>query len=252
MSAAAARAPERVVEQALARGPRRRRRRRGRAARALGLRLEARVRGAEIDFVKQARERTLGIRALVRGAARLALGRDLDERPLRGRRRARWRSETVELARATAEDPAAGLPEDGFADPAGRARSRARSIPRTAASRVEGAHRRRRARAEAAARAVDPRIENSEGSQRRLELRADRLRATARGFAGRATSRRSHALFSEPIARENGRMQRDYWLSARAPSRATRGSPAAVGRRAARARAAPARRAPRRRPARCR
>ena len=28
--------------------------------------LEARVRGEEIDFVKQARERTLGIRALVR------------------------------------------------------------------------------------------------------------------------------------------------------------------------------------------
>ena len=29
--------------------------------------LEARVRGAEIDFVKQARERTLGIRAFVAG-----------------------------------------------------------------------------------------------------------------------------------------------------------------------------------------
>ena len=31
--------------------------------------MEARVRGDEIDFVKQARERTLGIRALVRGPA---------------------------------------------------------------------------------------------------------------------------------------------------------------------------------------
>ena len=30
--------------------------------------MEARVRGDEIDFVKQARERTLGIRALVRGS----------------------------------------------------------------------------------------------------------------------------------------------------------------------------------------
>ena len=29
--------------------------------------LETRVRGDEIDFVKQARERTLGIRALIRG-----------------------------------------------------------------------------------------------------------------------------------------------------------------------------------------
>ena len=67
MSASAARPPRSVVEQALA------------AARAAGADaadallvhsdgIEARVRGAEIDFVKQARERTLGIRALVRGA----------------------------------------------------------------------------------------------------------------------------------------------------------------------------------------
>jgi len=77
--------------------------------------LEARVRGEEIDFVKQARERILGIRALVRGGAghRSAITSTSDLSPAAIDRMA---TEAVGLARATAEDPAAGLPEEDFAD----------------------------------------------------------------------------------------------------------------------------------------
>ena len=63
--------------------------------------IEARVRGTEIDFVKQAREHTLGIRALVRGAGglRSALTSTSD---LGFGAVDRMAQETVALARATA------------------------------------------------------------------------------------------------------------------------------------------------------
>src|SRR5262249_52067310 len=123
--------------------------------------LEARVRGEEIDFVKQARERKLGVRALVRGArgirSAITSTSDLTEPALRA-----IAAEAVALARATAEDPAAGLPEDGFAELAG-APDLALADPAhrhvRAGSLIDAAR-----RAEGAARAVDPRIENSEGS----------------------------------------------------------------------------------------
>src|SRR4029450_13386849 len=66
--------------------------------------LEARVRGEEIDFVKQARERKLGVRALVRGAhgtrSAITSTSDLSEPALRA-----IAAEAVALARATAEEP---------------------------------------------------------------------------------------------------------------------------------------------------
>ena len=76
--------------------------------------LEARVRGEEVDFVKQAREQTLGIRALVQGkeGMRSAVTSTSDLAPEMVDKMA---LETVELARATAEDPTAGLPDEPFA-----------------------------------------------------------------------------------------------------------------------------------------
>ena len=63
--------------------------------------VEARVRDAEIDFVKQARERTLGIRALVGGdrgkSSAITATSDLSEAAV-----TRMASETVALARTTA------------------------------------------------------------------------------------------------------------------------------------------------------
>jgi PmbA protein len=76
--------------------------------------LAARVRGREIDFVKQARERVLGLRVFVERPGGLACGAastsDLAPDTIE-----RLAEQAVALARATAPDPAAGLPADGFA-----------------------------------------------------------------------------------------------------------------------------------------
>jgi len=191
--------------------------------------LETRVRGEEIDYVTQARERTLGVRAFAPGAKglRVAITSTSDLSPDAVDRTV---DAAVALARATAEDPAAGLPEGGFAgdapdlallDPADRGVS---VDARIAAARA----------AEAAARAVDPRIVNSEGSQASSSFHAVVYGSTAGFLAGYESA--SHGLFCEPIARENGAngggMQRDWWMSA---SRRLAGLEPApeVGRRAA-------------------
>lgn len=187
--------------------------------------LETRVRGEEIDFVKQARERSLGIRALVRGAGGLSSATtstsDLSPDAVN-----RMAQETVQLARATAADPAAGLPEEPFAS----------DVPDLrlldAADRDVGIERRiGDARdAERAARGADPRIDNSEGSQAGTGFARITLGDT-RGFRG-AYESASHSLYSAPIARENGSMQRDYWMTS-ARSLAALEAPEAVGQRAA-------------------
>jgi PmbA protein len=224
MSPAAVRDPRDVVEQALAavRGAG------GDAADALLVvsdSLEARVRGVEIDFVKQARERTLGIRALVRGpgGARSAVTStsDLSEPAV-----ARMARETVDLARATAEDPAAGLPEDAFAaDPPDLALLDPGDRDVRIEARIEQAR-----VAEASARAVDPRVVNSEGTQVSSSFN-EIVYGDSRGFRGSYESA-LHSLVSEPVARENGSLQRDHWLTVSHRLRDLE-DPASVGRRAA-------------------
>ena len=85
-------------------------------------------------------------------------------------------------------------------------------------------------RAEASARACDPRITNSEGSQVGSDT-SHVVYANSEGFVG-AYDTTTHSLFSEPIARENGAMQRDYWMTVGRRLAALE-SPEAVGRRAA-------------------
>jgi PmbA protein len=187
--------------------------------------LEARVRDTEIDFVSQARGRTLGIRAFLHGDSGASSAStstsDLSEAAVD-----RMADETVALARATAPDPSAGLPDGGFAqdtpdlllfDPGDRNIS--------AEARIDAA-----LAAEAAARGADDRIENSEGSQ----VGSDQSHiayGNSLGFFGEYDSA-SHSLYSEPIARENGSLQRDYWMTV-ARRLADLDDPAEVGRRAA-------------------
>ncbi len=185
----------------------------------------ARVRGDEIDFVKQSRERTLGIRSLVGGAGglRSAHTSTSDLAPASVDRMV---DASVALARATAADPAAGLPDGGFAadDP-----ELALTDPRDRGAPVEDRIASAR-RAEAAARAVDPRIVNSEGSQAESEL-AQVVYGNTHGFLG-AYEAASFALACEPIARQNGSLQRDSWWTA-ARRLADLEPPERVGRRAA-------------------
>lgn len=187
---------------------------------------EVRVRGDEIDFVKQAQGRGLGLRALVSapGGLKTAIVSTSD---LARETVSKLAEEAVALARETAPDPLAGLPESGFArdlpdldlfDPADRAVA--------IDARIEDAR-----RAEAAARATDPRITNSEGSQATTGF-SRIVYANSRGFCG-AYESASHGLFAEPIASEGGGMQRDHWSSV-GHKLADLEDPASVGRTAAR------------------
>lgn len=186
---------------------------------------EARVRDQEIEFVKQAAERTLGIRVLLGGddGMRSAITSTSDLAPDAVDRMA---AECVALARATALDPAAGLPDGGFAEDLpdlGLFCSEDRNV--SVEARIEDAR-----QAEAAARATDPRIRNSEGSQVGSDF-ARVVYANSAGFLGEYASS-SHSLFSEPLAQEGDAMQRDYWMTV-GRSLSALEPPADVGRRAA-------------------
>ncbi len=186
---------------------------------------EVKVRGDEIEFVKQAQERGLGIRVLVdaKEGRRTAVVSTSDLAPDSVDRMA---EEAVALARATAGDPIAGLPEGGFADDLPDLRLHDPADANVALeARIEDAK-----RAEAAARGFDPRIVNSEGSQASSGT-ARVVYGNSLGFVGSYASA-SHGLFSEPIAREGDSMQRDYWMTA-ARRLADLEEAGAVGRKAA-------------------
>ncbi len=187
--------------------------------------VETRVRGDEIDFVSQSRERTLGIRAFAKGQKGLRsaitstsdLARDMVERMAR---------EAVALAQATAEDPAAGLPDEGLESaPPDLGLLEASDREAGVESRIDAAR-----RAERAARTSDPRITNSEGSEASSGFKRVAYGSTA-GFMGEYESA-SHQLTAMPIASENGAMQVDYWWTV-GRTLAALASPEEVGRKAA-------------------
>ncbi len=186
---------------------------------------EVRVRGDEIDFVKQAHERGIGIRALVACSegTRTATTSTSDLLPDSVDRMV---DETVTLARATAPDPSAGLPEGGFAAEVPDLELYCEGDRNVSVkARIEDAR-----LAEKAARETDPRITNSEGSQASSDF-AEIVYGNTDGFLGGYRSS-SHGLYSEPLAEADGTKQRDYWMTV---GRRLDGleEPAAVGRRAA-------------------
>ncbi len=190
-----------------------------------GRSLEARVRDDTVDFVKQAQEQILGIRALVAGgdgmSSAVTSTSDLAPEAVGA-----MVKETVALARATEADPAAGLPDGGFAEDLPDLELRDPADENTTAdARIEDAR-----SAERAARAFDPRISNSEGSQVGSDF-STIVYGNSAGFVGEYQGA-SHSLFSEPIAGTGENMQRDYWMTA---SRTLAGldPPEQVGRRAA-------------------
>ena len=190
-----------------------------------GERLDVRVRGEEIDFVRQSQTRTLGLRALVEGDSGLRQA-STSTSDLSTEEVERMADETVALARATAVDAAAGLPEEGLAtdlpdlelfDPADR--------PWKVEDRVEAAR-----EAERAARSVDPRIANSEGSEAGARF-SEVSYGSSRGFQGRYAGA-SYSLASGPVAEASGEKQIDYWYSVSRTLAGLEGA-AEVGRRAA-------------------
>jgi PmbA protein len=180
------------------------------------------VRLGQVDTVSHAHDHRLSLRVFVGNASAAASTSDFSRESLE-----RVVDEATALARLTAEDEHAGLPEPG---------DLIREIPDldladttpddlTPEAKLEIA-----TRAEAAALGSDPRITNSEGAEY-WDRRARFVYATSHGFArGYATT--SYGLSVSPVASLNGDMQRDSWYSV-ARKRAKVDDPESIGRTAA-------------------
>ncbi len=183
----------------------------------------ASVRMGEVETVTHARDQRLSLRVFSGRAAAAASTSDFSRDSLE-----RLVDEATMLAKVTAEDPHAGLPDP--AELIGRAPDL--DLEDTGGDELTPERKIELARAcEAAALESDPRITNSEGAEYH-DRRTRYAYATSHGFAqGYATT--SFGVSVSPVAAQNGEMQRDYWYST-ARKRARVEAPAAVGRVAAR------------------
>lgn len=181
------------------------------------------VRMREVDTLKSAREKRLGLRVFLGHRSATSATSDFSSASL-----GRLVADTLAMAAAMPKDPFGGLPDPG-AFPSGLpdldlwdADVAALPIP----DRIGLAR-----EAEGAALACDPRIVNSEGAEYG-HRDARILFANSHGFAGdyRASSA---SLSVTPVARDDGGMQRDGWYSVARRLRRLE-SPEAVGRIAAR------------------
>jgi PmbA protein len=173
-------------------------------------------------MVTHSRERRLSLRVFAGRSAAAASTSDLSRESLE-----RVVDEATALARVTADDPHAGLPDPAeladrvpdleLADP--------EKDPRTPEEKIEVAR-----QAEAAALELDPRICNSEGAEC-FDRRARYAYATSAGFA-REYATSSFGVTVSPVAGQNGDLQRDSWYSV-ARHRGAVGDPREVGRTAA-------------------
>jgi PmbA protein len=165
--------------------------------------LEAGVRMGEVEKLKSSRERRLGLRVFCGHSSATSSTAELERDSLTD-----FIANTVELARLSAADPWAGLPDPSMhpkslpelslADPDSGIVSadRALEIARTG---------------ENAALKFDPRIKNSGGA----EFSSGRGRvmfANSQGFSGEYTGT-SYSLVVAPIAQEGEAMQQGYWYT---------------------------------------
>ena len=183
----------------------------------------ASVRLGQVDTVKHSREQRLSLRVFAGKASAAASTSDLSRASLE-----RMVDEATALARVTAEDPYAGLPDPAeLISTVPDLELEERDAPElTPEAKIDLAR-----RTEAAALETDPRITNSEGAEY-WDRRARYVYATSHGFArGYATT--SYGISVSPVASANGEMQRDSWYSA-TRHRVALEDPATVGRTAAR------------------
>jgi PmbA protein len=161
----------------------------------------AQVRLGQVDTVKHARGQHVALRVFVGRSVASASTSDLSHESLD-----RLVNEAVSLARITAPDELAGLPESSelsralpdldLSDPKGHTLS--------PEDKIELAR-----RGEAAALESDPRITNSEGGDF-SDRHAQYTYASSGGFAG-SYETSSFSLAVSPVASQNGDMQRDSW-----------------------------------------
>ena len=162
----------------------------------------ATVRKGEVETLKEAGSKALGLRAFVGRRSATSYTSDFSPSAL-----AALVADTVDMARVTGEDPAAGLPDElvpaedvdlGMFDPSPAA------LP--TAERIERAR-----RAEAAALEASPEITNSQGATYGSGEDTIVL-ANSRGFSGRYRTS-SVSLSVVPVAERDGAMERDYWYT---------------------------------------
>jgi PmbA protein len=188
-----------------------------------GAGLSVSVRKGELENVERNRDKSVGVSVYVGQRRGNASSSDFSAAALRQAVRA-----AHDIARFTAEDPAAGLPDtQDLATPAEVARDLHLFFPWDidAQGAAELAK-----RCEDAAMATDRRITNSEGAAVSAQ-QSHFWAGNTRGFrGGYATSR--HYLSVSPIAGKGAGMQRDAWYSSMRDAREL-AAPEAVGRYAA-------------------
>jgi PmbA protein len=188
-----------------------------------GAGLSVSVRKGEVENVERNRDKSVGVTVYSGQRRGNASSSDFSRAALEQTVRAAY-----DIARFTAEDPAAGLPDvEDLAQ--GEALARDLDLfhpwPIDAAGAMEVAK-----RCEAAALGTDPRITNSEGAGVAAQ-QSHFYAGNSRGFRGGYASSR-HSVSVAPIAGRGNYMQRDAWYSSmRDPKDLA--APEAVGRYAA-------------------
>ncbi|MGM9485806.1 metalloprotease PmbA [Ideonella sp. YS5] len=181
------------------------------------------VRKGEVEHVERNRDKSVGVSVYLGQRRGNASTSDFSAAALSQTVRAAY-----DIARFTAEDPAAGLPDaDDLASAAEVAQDLDLFHPwaldaETAAELAR--------RAEAAAMVVDKRITNSDGGSVSAQ-QSHFWAGNSRGFRGGYASSR-HSLSVSPIAGKGGDMQRDYWYTSMRDA-LEMASPESVGRYAA-------------------
>jgi PmbA protein len=164
----------------------------------------ANIRMREIESVKEAGSRGMGLRILRGRYTGSSYTSDLSPEGIR-----KLVDSAIELAAITTEDPHAGLPDpEEFGSVAGDLKLSSPEVGALETSyKIDAAR-----RAEAAALDADPRIFNSEGAGFETYL-GRHVFANSRGFAGGYDT--SYCSISAvPVARDGDSMERDYWSSA--------------------------------------
>ncbi len=188
-----------------------------------GAGLSVSVRMGELENVERNRDKSLGVSVYLGRRRGNASTSDFSRAALEQTVRAAY-----DIARFTAEDPAAGLPDaEDLATPEAAARDLDLFHPWDLDAAAAAALAQR---CEDAARATDPRITNSEGAGVSAQ-QSHFWAGNSRGFRGGYASSR-HYLSVSPIAGKGDDMQRDSWYSSMRDPRDL-ASPEAVGRYAA-------------------
>jgi PmbA protein len=185
--------------------------------------LSVSVRKGQLEHVERNRDKSLGITVYLDQRRGNASTSDFSMQAIEQTVQAAY-----DIARFTAEDPAAGLPDTRDVVSAVQASRDLELFHPWSIQSTEAADQARIA--EAAAFDTDHRITNSEGASVSAQ-QSHFFSAHTNGFRGGYASSR-HSLSVSPIAGSGEDMQRDYWFSSQRKS-TDLAAPAAVGRYAA-------------------